>query len=361
MDLAPPPVVNSAIRAVLDRGDLGYNFDALFQLPKAFCNWQAEHHGWQPDEDQVVHFNTVLHAIEVILWQATNRGDGVLLMTPIYPPFLAAVKESGLAVVGCPLDPETGAVTAEGIEAALARGSAAGHRVSTILLCNPHNPTGRVFNRSELEAVADSAESHDLLVISDEVWSDLVHAPEESGGRSPIHVPFATISERAAARTVTVFGASKSFNLAGMRVAVAHVGSERVAKAVKALPAHILGGTNVLGAEATLACWRSGQPWLKETKAHLRAQRDHLARRLATELPAVGFRVPEATYLAWLDFRALDLGADPKEFFLEHARVALGTGPRFGDGGQGFARLNFATTRLVLDEIVDRIVASVDR
>ena len=201
----------------------------------------------------------------------------------------------------------------------------------------------------ELSAVAAIAEHHDLLVISDEIWADVVYP----GTR---HIPFASLSEETAARTVTATAASKAFNLAGLRCAVAHVGDDELDKRIRELPAHLLGGVSSPGAVATLAAWTGGAPWLDETVSFLEAQRDHLTARLAEELPEAIMSTPEATYLAWVDLRAYGKGDDPAAWLLEHAKVALGSGPDFGEQGKGYARVNFATTRVVLDEIVDRLV-----
>lgn len=356
MDLSPPAVALEAVRSVVDRGDLGYNFEAKDQLADAFVDWQEVEHGWRPDVERVVHFNTVLHAIELILWEVA-RGEGVLLLTPIYPPFLAGVADAGCVMVDCPLDPTTGVLTAEALERAIDGAATDGTPVTTILMCNPHNPSGRSFRRSELVVLAEAAEAHDLLVISDEVWADLLHpgSPED-----PIaHIPFATVSEDAACRTVTISSASKAFNLAGLRTAVAHFGHDQTLRAVKAVPAHALGGTNVPGAEATLACWLHGREWLAETRAHLTAQRDHLTMRLERDLPELGYRQPESTYLAWLDCRELRLEGSPADYFLERGRVAFSPGETFGHRGVGFVRLNFATTRAILDEVLNRMIASI--
>jgi cysteine-S-conjugate beta-lyase len=253
----------------------------------------------------------------------------------------------GRTLVDCPLDADAGwRLDADRLAAAI------DERTRVILLCSPHNPTGRVFNEAELAAVAEVAARHDLLVISDEIWADLTHP-------GAAFSPFASIGEAAASRTVTVGAASKAFSIAGLRCAVAHIGDARVAEGLAALPDHLLGAVGSPGAEATLAAWTQGEPWLEETRHHLTSQRDHLAGRLAAELPEVGFALPEATYLAWLDLRALGLGDDPARWLLEHARVALSSGPDFGPHGAGFARLNFATTRGILDEIVDRTVTAV--
>ncbi|TLM90988.1 MAG: aminotransferase class I/II-fold pyridoxal phosphate-dependent enzyme, partial [Actinobacteria bacterium] len=168
-----------------------------------------------------------------------------------------------------------------------------------------------------------------------------------------------SLNASAASRTVTITAASKAFNLAGLRCAVGHIGHAGVAQRIAELPGHLLGAVGSPGAEATLAAWAQGDAWLDETRAVLRANRDHLAIRVAAELPRVGFRAPESTYLAWLDFREAGLGDDPAAWILDRARVALSHGIEFGSAGAGFARLNFATTRPLLDEIVDRIVAAI--
>jgi cystathionine beta-lyase len=346
MDLPPAPVSAAAIQALVDRGDFGYNNAAECQLADAFSQWQLASHGWEPDTKRVRVFCDVMQGVETALWLHTKPGDGVVVFTPVYPPFIKVVAGTGRRVIECPLDGPDWTLDPERLAAAIDEGTRA------ILLCNPHNPTGRVFTRDELTAIAQAAEKHDLLVISDEIWADIVHPGAK-------HIPMALVSDEVAKRTLTLNAASKSFNLAGLRCAIAHLGHPELRRAIKDVPSHIFGAVGSLSAEATLAAWTQGAPWLAETKAHLTAQRDHLASRLGAELPAVGFAVPEATYLAWLDFRALELGDDPAKSLLESARVALSTGTDFGERGTGFARLNFATSREILDEILDRIVEAV--
>jgi len=345
MDLPPAPVAVDAARALLDRGDLGYNFAAESRIPQVFAERQQRRFGWAPDVERVRTFCDVMQAVEVALWLYTSPGDGVVLMTPVYSPFYKAIESCGCRLVDVPLEPVTSRLDTERLAAAIDPGT------RVILLCNPHNPTGRAFSPQELAAIAAIAQSRDLLVISDEIWSDITYAPAT-------HVPFASVSPDAAQRTVTISAASKAFNLAGMRCAVAHLGHPLIAEKVAELPGHVLGAVSSLGAEATLAAWESGDAWLAKTVAHLEANRDHLARRLAAELPDVRFTLPEATYLAWLDFSALGLGEDPSKELLEGARVALSKGLDFGAAGSGFARLNFATSRELLDEIVDRIAGA---
>lgn len=346
MDFAPVPAAVEAVRRLAENGDFGYNFAAHAAIPEAFCEWERTRHDWSPDPEHSRLFCDVMQAVETTLWLHTEPGDGVVLFTPVYHPFYPAVTSTGREVVDVPLDPTGWRLDPERLSAAITP------RTRAILMCNPHNPTGRAFTREELSAIAEVAEKHDLLVVSDEIWGDLTH-PEAT------HIPFESLGEAAAAHAVTITAASKAFNIAGLHCSVAHISHPGVAEKLAALPRHLLGTVGSPGAAATLAAWTHGADWLDVVRAHLTSQRDHLATRLAAELPEVGFAPPEATYLAWLDFRPLGLGDDPAEWLLEHARVALSHGHEFGEEGKGFARLNFATSREILDEIVDRIVAAV--
>lgn len=345
MDLAPPDFAGQAVQALVDRGDFGYNLAAVERLPEAFVAWQERHHGWKPTVDDVTVFNDVLHAIAVALWLNTSPGDGVVLLTPIYPPFIKAVTGSGRRVVNVPLDPDGWRLDPERLASAI------DERTSAVLLCAPHNPTGRVFDEAERQALADVVVEHDLLLLSDEVWGDLTHP----GHR---HVPMATMGSEVARRTLTISSPSKAFNLAGLRCAVAHIGSQSLGRRIDGLPPHFLGAVGSPGAEAALACWTEGDEWLAATRSLLTDRRDQLVKRVATDLTDVTMQVPDATYLAWLDCTALGLDDDPREWFYHHAKVALSPGPDFGPEGRDFVRVNTATSRTLLDEIVDRMAAA---
>ncbi|MGI9594895.1 MAG: aminotransferase class I/II-fold pyridoxal phosphate-dependent enzyme, partial [Acidimicrobiales bacterium] len=240
MDIPPPPFATQAVRDLADRGDFGYNRHAVQQLPQAFSDWQARYHGWEPEIDELTIFNDVLHAIAQSIWLHTEPGDGIVLLTPIYPPFINAVEGSGRRVVDVPLHPDGWRLDPDVLEAAIDDGT------SAILLCNPHNPTGRVFDQVEREAIATVVEDNDLLLISDEVWGDLTHP-----GHRP--VPMATVGHGVAERMIAISSASKAFNLAGLRCAVAHIGSPRLAEQFDGLPPHFLGAVGSPGAEAALS------------------------------------------------------------------------------------------------------------
>jgi cystathionine beta-lyase len=347
MDFPTAPEITSALRRLVDNADTGYNavsFDK--SVVEAWAQWSQRRHGWRPDPESSRLHSSTLQPIAAAVHAATEPGDGVALFTPIYPPFLGLIENAGRRIDEYRLDETEWRIDSAVLESVVSESTRA------VLLCNPHNPTGRVFDTEELSAVAEIAQARDAIVISDEIWSDIVYP-------GAAHIPFATLGEDAAARTVTTTSASKSFNLGGLSCAVAHYGSEGLLEAVRALPPHLLGGVNVMGAVAAIEAWTRGDAWFDETLSVLEANRDHLMARLAEELSQVEAECPEATYLAWLDLRATGLGDDPAEKILERANVALSAGPEFGTPGAGFARLNFATPVEVLDEILDRIVSAV--
>ncbi|MFI2765371.1 MalY/PatB family protein [Streptomyces echinatus] len=349
MDFPPAPAVREALLRCVQE-DLGYPaWDGRpeeIPLRTAFAERMRKCHGWVLDPGHVREFTDINQGLQAVLAVATRPGDGVAVHTPAYPPFLATVTGMERRLRPVPYVRRDGAwvFDAGRLEGELADG---GCRV--LLLVNPHNPTGRVLRRDELETLAELACRHDLLVISDEIHADLVH-------RSHRHVPFASLSPEVAARTVTLTSATKAFNVPGVRCAVAHVGAAEV-RAALASPTHLYGEPNTFGVAATLAAWREGDSWL----AQLRRVLERNAELVRAELPdGIGYTVPEGSFLAWLDCRSLDLPTDPATFFLEKARVLLNDGRSFGPGGEGFVRLNFGTSATLLREMLGRMRDAVD-
>jgi cysteine-S-conjugate beta-lyase len=316
-------------------------------LPERFADRMAARFDWTPRVDRLHELADVMQGVSVAIHHLTSPGDAIVLHMPAYHPFLGTIAAAGRRVVEVPAELHDGAwrFDHDELDARLTVDPA-----RMLLLCHPQNPTGHVFTRAELEQLAELAVRHDLVVVSDEVHGELVHPPHH-------HIPFASLDPDVAARTVTVTSASKPFNLAGLRWAILHAGAEPLHAALTALPHHYFGAPNLMGVAATEAAWSDGDEWQRAVASRLDFNRSYLSELLAAHLPSVRYAVPDATYLAWLDFRALDLGDDPSVTMRERG-VELSAGPRFGPQGVGFARLNFATSARVLERIVAAMAGS---
>jgi len=348
MDFAPAPAIVAALEARITTGALGYPeaiaHSGLFEL---FAERVAARYGWHIDAGDVLSLVDVVQGLYLCLETLSERGDGVVIQTPIYPPFLHAVAETGRRAVSSPLvaGPAGYGIDFDALEAAIDDGT------RVLMLCNPHNPSGRAFTAAELDRLADIACRHDLVVLSDEIHADLMLDPRP-------HLPIAARSPEVAARTVTLMSASKAFNIAGLCLAFAHFGSPALRARFERVPGHVRGATHALSVCAVEAAWREAQPWQDGIVRQLRANRDRVAAWVRERWPAIGHFAPEATYLAWFDLRALELPVEPYDFFLAEGRVALSPGRNFGPEGSGHVRLNFATPPAILEQILARMDAA---
>ena len=349
MDFPVSPMVRGAIETQLETGDLGYPWTSLKQdVAATFAARMADQYDWSIDTADVTVLQDVIQGLQAVLMTCTEPGDGVTLQTPIYHPFLNSIRNMGRVLVDNPWipTPDSWELDPDGMRNALAANPA-----KLFILCNPHNPTGRVYTRSELESLAEIVLEHDLLVISDEIHAELIH--------EGTHIPFASLSQEVSDRTITLTAASKAFNLAGLKMAVSHTTCPDIASRLAALPGHLFGGINTIGMRATLACWRQGEAWREAVVAQLTSNRDLLHDQLAKHIPEITFHKPQATYLGWIDCTALDLGgAQPAPYFLEHAGLALNDGNEFGSQGAGCCRMNFATGPEIVIEAVERMASS---
>jgi cystathionine beta-lyase len=273
-----------------------------------------------------------------------SNGDEVLVQPPIYPPMLTAPDNAGRICTSVPL--------VEGQERYEIDFDAFKHAIkpctSMFLLCNPHNPSGRVFTKGELEHLAESCLANNIIICSDEIHCDVIYQGYE-------HIPMASLGTEVAANTVTLFAPSKTFNIPGLKCSIGVVQNPKLRAQIEKTAAGLIPHVNLLGYAAALAAYRDGQSWLDELLVYLEANRDFVLDFLATHLPAIKCRPPESTFLAWLDCRQADIPGNPYEFFLENARVALNDGVRFGQGGEGFVRLNFGCPRATLSEALERM------
>ncbi|NNM96265.1 MAG: aminotransferase class I/II-fold pyridoxal phosphate-dependent enzyme [Candidatus Dormibacteraeota bacterium] len=349
MDFPIAPEIRAAIEALVSSDDLGYPDPSLdASVRSAFSKRVRDRYQLVVDPDRVVVLSDVVQAIYLCVVAFSEPGDGIACLTPAYPPFFSAVAATGRRLLACDLvaGEERFEVDLAALDSLLRDQGA-----RMLLLCNPHNPTGRSFTRAELEGIAAIARDRDLTVISDEIHADLTLA-------GATHVAFGALDSASSERTVTLSSASKAFNLAGLRCAVAAFGSDSLRDRFERFPAHARGSVSVLGMAAALAAWEGAGAWLEAALRALSSNRDFLVAYLAQHLPRVAIRPPEATYLAWLDLRPLGLGDDPTGWLKEHAKVALSPGADFGAAGSGHSRLNFGTTRPVLEEMLARIAAA---
>ena len=344
-DLAEP--VGAALRAAVDRSDCGYA--TLGGIGETFAAFTAARHGWAVDPGRVHLVPDVMAGFDAIVALATEPGDGVVINPPVYPPFFQHIGFARRRVMEVPLVREGGRWELDfaGLEAAFAAGARA------YLLCNPHNPTGRVFTPADLDRIGSLAEQYGVLVLADEI-----HAPLTLPGAR--HTPFVSLGGAAAEHGVTLASASKAFNVAGLKGAVAVAGSAAIERLLARLPASCQYGAGLFGVLASLAAWDSGADWLDALLGQLDHARTEFGRLLGERLPGAAYTPPEASYLAWVDCAGLGLGPEPAAVFLDRGRVALGRGLDFGAPGDGFVRVTIGTSSALLADIVDRMAAAVE-
>jgi cystathionine beta-lyase len=345
MDVAPAPAVAEALVGAVSRGDTGYVHPG--DLAEVYAAFSRQRYGWAPAPDRTSLVPDVMTGIAAVLRLVTAPGDRVVITPPVYPPFWSFPEHADRTVVEVDLrvGDDGHALDLDGLERAFGRGA------EVFLLCNPHNPTGSAWDRPTLEAVADLADAHDVLVLADEVHAPLTHPGVE-------HVPFLALDRPAAQRAIAFVAASKAWNLPGLKAGMAIAGPDAPAAAA-ALPDVVQVGTGLFGVLAARAAFAHGGPWLRSLLSVLDDNRRLLGDLLATHLPAVRYRMPAATYLAWLDCRALGLGDDPARVFLDRGRVACNPGHTFGTAGRGFVRVNLGTSPQLITEAVRRMSAAV--
>ncbi len=344
MDFPVAEPIRAALDSALDRGDYGYAFKSKEgPIPALFAARAKRLYGWDVAPDRVEGLCDVVQGLYVTISNFSQPGDGVATFTPVYPPFLTSVEELGRRLVQHELKrTDDYQLDVERLERDLDPDT------RLLLLCNPHNPTGRVFSRAELESVAQLALRKNLIVLADEIHADLVYSGHE-------HIPFASLSPEIAARTITMTSATKSYNIAGLRYAVVIFGSQALQDRYNQTPDRLRGGINSFGVLATEAAWRDCDDWFAQLRRYLEGNRDYAMDFIAKELPEIEVRRPEATFLSWLDCTNVSLNPDPHAFFLERAGVGLSDGADFGQGGANNVRLNFATSRTILTQILTQM------
>jgi cystathionine beta-lyase len=348
MDFPAPAPVVAALRARVDQGTFGYAVEDP-ELHEVLADRMAKRYGWRVSPESIVAIPGVIPGFNVAGRATLAPGDGVLMQLPVYPPILRCPENLGATRDEALLArrPDGGyEVDPDALERAIHP------RTRMLLLCNPHNPVGRVLTRAELSRIAEISLRHGLAICADEIHCELTFNGYQ-------HVPIASLSPEVEARTITLMAPSKTFNLPALKASVAIIPNAALRARFVAAQADLVRAVNVLGYTAMLAAYRDAQPWLDDLLRYLEGNRDFLVRYVREQLPGVSMAVPEGTYLGWLDCREARLpGDDAFTFFLEGARVAFNDGAAFGAPGRGFIRLNFGCPRATLTEALERMRAA---
>lgn len=349
MDFRAPEPVIRALQERVAHGVFGYGTPPD-ELREVIVARLAEHYDWQVSEDELIFYPGVVPAFNLACHALASPGQGVLIQTPVYPPILSAPGDAGMTNDEMQLSRQQ-----DGnydIDFDLFQRTI-NDRTRLFILCNPHNPVGRVFRREELERMAEICLRRDIVICSDEIHCDLLLDGH-------VHTPIAALSPEVAASTVTLMAPSKTYNIAGLKSSVAIVQNRELRKQLGSVRQGLMSGVNVLGYTAALAAYRDGQGWLDSVLRYLEANCDIAMDFVERNLPGVTMGRPEGTYLAWLSCHESAIPGNPHTFFLEEAKVALNDGATFGRGGEGFVRLNFGCPRATLIEGLRRMKHALD-
>jgi len=349
MDFPSPEVVIEAVRDRLAHPFFGY-YDEITGLKKSICSWLDTRHQWRVDPEEIVLMPGVVNGLNWVAQALMEDGQSLIFQTPVYHPFFKIAANASVTQIHSSLKEVRGRFEMDFQDLAVKIQD----NTRLFILCNPHNPVGRVFTRQELKKLAEICENRDLWICSDEIHSDLVF-PGSS------HVPISTLDESIARRTITLMAPSKTFNIPGLNFSFAVVPNENLRKQLKHSRKGIIGHPGLLASYAARAAYSSGSEWLEELLIYLDENRSFVIEFLSTKMPGIKFFIPEGTYLFWLDCRQMNLESDPHQFFLQKARVALNDGKIFGVEGEGFVRLNFACPMRILDSALNRMSDAVSK
>ncbi|UOR11840.1 MalY/PatB family protein [Halobacillus amylolyticus] len=352
MDFKAPEAVINALTSRVEHGIFGYTMpdDAL---KSTIVNWLEQRHNWKTAKDWITYSPGVIPSLHMAVQSLTSKEDAILIQTPVYPPFYSVVKDHNRTLVTNPLvfKNESYSIDFDDFEAKIKD-----HKVKLFILCNPHNPVGRVWTREELVRMNNICLEHGVTVISDEIHSDLIYSEYK-------HVPIATLSKEASNNTVTCLSPTKTFNLAGLQASYLVTENEEIRTK---LTAHFnkqgMFMLNTLGITALESAYQQGEEWLEELIETLEFNRNYVTERLHKETDALRVIPAEGTYLLWIDCRKLNLSqSDLKSFMQKQAKVGLNDGASFGEEGKSFMRMNIAAPRELIEKGVSRIIQAVEK
>lgn len=345
MDFLAPEEVIRAIEKRLEHGVLGYTGRGKSYY-ESIINWVLKRHGWKIETEWIQNNPGVVSSLAISILAFTNPGDKILIQTPVYPPFFGVIESNGREIVKSSLIASDCGyeMDFDDIEKKFQSG------VKMMLLCNPHNPIGRVFTSNELLRLGELCKRYNVMIVSDEIHSDIIFENNK-------HVPIASLSKEFADFTVTCIAPSKTFNVAGLSASIAIIPNktlmERFTNTMLGLG---IDGSNLIGGVALEACYSYGEEWLEELLKYLKENRDFALDFIESRIPQIKAIKSQGTYLMWLDCRGLGMeNAELNKFMIEKAKVALNDGSTFGEEGKGFLRLNIGCPRSILEQGLERI------
>jgi cystathionine beta-lyase len=350
MDYPVAEPILQALRSRVEHGIFGYpdvhpKPEAVSELQEILVERMEKLYNWQVAPEEILFLPGVIVGLNLTCHALATPGGNVLVQTPVYPPFLSTPANAGMkrqdALLRCESDGHY-EVDWEAFEAGLSP------QTKVFILCNPHNPVGRVFRRDELERMADICLRKGVVVCSDEIHCDLIFKGHK-------HIPIASLDKDIAHNTITLMAPTKTFNIAGLQCSLAIVQNKELLQKLEYSKGGLVMWVNMIGMMAALAAYWDGQEWLDQVLEYLESNRGFLCDYVESQMPQLSMAKPEGTYLAWLDCRNAGIQGNPYEFFLKEARVALNDGGTFGEGGEGFVRLNFACSREVLSGALERM------
>jgi len=349
MDFISAEPIQRALRQRVDHGFFGYTQPSQ-ELCLVIQERMKRIYQWKIQEAELFFLPGLVAGLNLSFYAFAGPEDEILVQPPVYPHFIKDPVIHGRRVVDPPLvqNGDTYEIDFDAFERMITE------RTKVFILCNPHNPVGRVYTLKELERMAEICLRHHLIICSDEIHCDLLYP----GYR---HIPISTLSPEVADQTVTLMAPSKTYNLAGLSCGFAIIQNPELQKIWKNITLGLVPSMNIMGQVAALAAFKEGQEWLDQVLGYLKENRDFLSRTIRDQLPGVRMTRMEATYLAWLDCRDSGISGKPFDFFLTKAKVALNDGVEFGRGGEGFVRLNFACPRKILTEALDRMGAALKK
>ncbi|MCC6146180.1 MAG: PatB family C-S lyase [Anaerolineaceae bacterium] len=347
MDFSAPSAVIQALHERVDHGIFGYAIP-LPALVETIVERMEKLYKWKVLPEDICFIPGVVPGFNLVCHALLKPGEEVLIQPPVYPPFLSAGASVRAKHRDAPLTLESDgsySINFNEFEKTITP------QTRLFLLCNPHNPVGRVFRRDELEQMAQICIRHNIPICSDEIHCDLLFSGQQ-------HIPIASLDEEVAQQTITLMAPSKTFNIAGLDFSIAIIQNKDLRKQVMEARGGMVPSVNLLGQVAALAAYRDSQEWLDEVLSYMEINRNILCQYVNEKLPGIKMWQPEGTYLAWLDCRDAAISKNPYEFFLQKARVALNDGEKFGQGGKGFVRVNFGCPRFVLLDALERMRAA---